>query len=57
MASIFCSCGVNRKHLTLSGPGFFWVPGPGGEGGGECPRPNHGIEKKLCMVVENHLTN
>ena len=47
--------------LTLSGPGAFWVLGPGGGGkeGGEVPAAHnsktiHGIEMKFARVVGNH---
>ena len=48
--------------LTLSGPGFFWVPGLGGGGGGGGRRvPSshnsetiHDIEMELARVVEDH---
>ena len=49
------------RSLTLSSPGFFWVPGPGGEGGGGQKVPTaynsktiHGIEIKFGRVIENH---
>ena len=46
----------HQSMLTLSGPGFFWVPGAGG---GKCPRPITlnlfmVIEMKFGRVVENH---
>ena len=43
------------RILTLSGPGFFGVPGPGiggGGGSGKCPRP---ITLKLFMVLKENL--
>ena len=46
--------------LTLSGRGFFWVPGPGaGDGGRKVPADHnsktiHGIKMKFGRAVENH---
>ena len=50
-----------ETHITLAlaGPGFFWVPGPGGRGKGGVPAAHnsktiHGVEMKFGRVVENH---
>ena len=47
--------------LTLSGPGFFWVPQAwgGGGGGGGVPAAHNsktirGIEMKFGRIVENY---
>ena len=38
--------------LTLSGPGFCWVPGPGVDGTNS--KTIHGIGAKFGRIVEYH---